>query len=108
VAVDGCMGDGSEAVDISGRASSTAAHTFEFCSDPTLNMAVFLRWDSAKKDLALVVTEPDGTRHLVDTHGQNDEGYYQAATLPSGTWTIEVENHSQGQVDYTVSLFFFH
>ena len=87
-----------------GKVSSTVTYQFEFCSDPTLNLAVFLQWGNGKKDLALVVTEPNGTQHVVDTHGQFYEGYGQGAPLPEGTWTVQVVNHSPGPVSYNLGI----
>lgn len=90
-----------------GKVSGTATYQFDYCSDPTLGMAVFLQWSNGKKDLALGVTEPNGTQHVVDTHGQFYEGYGQAAPLADGTWTVQVVNSRGGSVSYTLSVSFF-
>ena len=105
VAADCVSGAG--ATDIRGKVTTSDTQQVTFCSDPTVNLAVFLRWDSGKRDLALAVTEPNGTQHIVDTHGQNNEAYYQAAALPEGTWTIKVTNNGKSPVNYTLSVFFF-
>ena len=99
-----CAGD---SLGFTGKVSSTVTYQLDFCSDPTLNLAAFLQWGNGKKDLALVVTDPNGTQHVVDTHGQFYEGYGQGAPLPEGTWTVQVVNHSPGPVSYNLSIFFY-
>jgi hypothetical protein len=103
---EGCMGDGPERVHFEGRAHSTQTYGFDFCSDPTLALSVGLEWDNGKKDLALQVTEPDGTQHLVDHHVGWSEGYIQGPPLPEGTWIVEVINNSSGAVGYSLNIAF--
>jgi len=90
-----------------GKVTSTVTRQFDFCSDPSLSMALFLQWSNGKKDLGLVVTEPNGTQHVVDTHGQFYEGYGQAPPLLEGTWTVQIVNNGSGPVSYTLSVSFF-
>jgi hypothetical protein len=106
VTADGCMGDEPERVHFDGRANSTDVYQFDFCSDPNLGLSVGLNWRTEKKDLALRVTEPDGTQHLVDHDVGFTEGYGQAPPLPEGTWTIEVINNGNGAVKYSLNFGF--
>ena len=101
-----CMGDGPERITYTGRAGSSEMHQFDFCSDPTLFLFVGLSWDNGTKDLALRVTEPNGTQHFIDHPDGTSEGYAQAAPLPKGTWTIEVINMGPGSVKYRLNLGF--
>ena len=90
-----------------GRAGSTVTYEFDYCSDPTLALHVGLQWSNGKKDLALRITEPDGTQHVVDHLGGTSEGYIQGAPLDEGTWTVEVINKSNGSASYSLSVTFF-
>ncbi len=106
VTAQGCMGDEPGREHFDGRAKSTDMYEFDFCSDPTLSISVLLNWRTEKKDLALRVTEPDGTQHLVDHHVGFTEGYSQAAPLPEGPWTVEVINDDNGAVKYSLTIAF--
>ncbi len=91
-----------------GTAGSTETYQFNFCSDPTLMLGVGVQWSNARKDLALRVTEPDGTQHFVDNPVGTSEQYVQAAPLPEGTWTVEVINMGKGSVQYALTVGFAH
>ena len=101
-----CIDDGPGSTVMGGRAGSTVSYQFDFCSDPTLMMGVGVQWDRANKDLALRVTEPNGTQHLVDSTVGTHEQYVQGAPLPEGTWTVEVINMSRGKVDFALTIAF--
>ncbi len=101
-----CMGDEPEGVGIHGRAGSTSTEQFAYCSDTTLMLIVSVQWDNPKKDLALRVTEPDGTEHFVDHAVGTSETYRQSAPLPEGIWTVEVINNGNGSVKYGLSIVF--
>jgi len=80
-----------------------AVHTAEFCSDPNTDLLVALNWGDAKKDLRLVVTDPNGAVFVVDGHSpQPYEVYARAAPLPEGKWTFAVEYNGKGKVKYSL------
>ncbi len=87
-----------------GRAASTVTYQFDYCSDPTFNLAVSLLWGNAKKDLALRVTSPTGVVYFEDSHG----GFFESLLVPSsvseGTWTVEVINTGRGSVSYELNI----
>ena len=99
-----CMGDEPESVGFNGATTSTAAYAFEFCSDASLDLQVLINWSNARKDLALRVTEPNGTVHWVDHANTTAESYFQAAPLPEGAWQIDVVNMTGGMVKYSESI----
>ena len=99
-----CLGDSPESFGMTGSAAPASTYQFDFCSDPTLDLQVLINWGNSKKDLALRVTEPDGTVHWVDHSRTLTESYFQAAPLPEGTWTIDVVNQSGGNVKYSQSI----
>ena len=102
----GCMGEEPEATAIHGRSGSSETYQFDFCSDPTLRLFVSLTWSNGKKDLALLVTAPDGTQHLRDRDAGTIEVFGQRAPLQEGTWTVEVINNGNGSVAYGLSIVF--
>ena len=106
VTADGCMGEEPETVRYQGAAASTDEYGFEFCSDESLGLMVVLQWSNSKKDLALRVTEPSGTVHIVDNDIGIVENFQLQAPLDEGDWTIEVINDGHGKVKYglTISL----
>jgi hypothetical protein len=99
-----CMGDAPESLGFNGATTSTAEYQFEFCSDPSLDLQVLINWSNVRKDLALRVTEPNGTVHWVDHVNTTTESYFQAAPLPEGPWQIEVVNKTGGMVKYSESI----
>ncbi len=98
-----CIGSGST---MKGTTSSAVTYQFTHCSDPTLALSVALAWGNAKKDLALRVTEPNGTQHFADQSSSITEGYFQAPPVAEGTWTVEVINKSNGKVDFGLNIAF--
>jgi len=99
-----CMGDEPESVGFNGATNSTAVYAFEFCSDPSLDLQVLINWSNARKDLALRVTEPNGTVHWVNHVNTTTESYFQVAPLPEGAWQIDVVNMTGGMVKYSESI----
>ena len=87
-----------------GRAASTVTYEFDYCSDPTLNLAVSLLWGNAKKDLALQVTSPTGVVYFEDSHGGFFESLLVPSSLSEGTWTVEVINTGRGSVSYELNI----
>ena len=76
-------------------------HTAKFCSDPDMGLLVALNWGNAKKDLRLVVIDPNGNTFVVDGHNpQPYEVYAQDGPLPEGKWTIMVEYDGKGKTKY--------
>ena len=100
----GCMGDEAGVTAVKGRAPD--AYEFDFCSDPTLDMIVTLTWSNTNKDLALIVTAPDGTAHVSDWHVGGIEVSQHRASLQEGSWTIDVVNNDKGNVAYALSIVF--
>jgi hypothetical protein len=85
------------------KAGKAAVHVAEFCSEPDEDVMAALNWRSAKKDLRLVVTDPDGNVVVVDRHiPQPYEVYAQAGPLSEGKWTFAVEYDGKGKVDYSL------
>jgi hypothetical protein len=82
---------------------SEANHTIRFCSDPDADFGAALNWRNAKKDLRLVITDPEGTVYVMDRHVQQS---YEVAVipgpLPEGDWTISVEYDGKGKVSYSL------
>ncbi len=101
-----CTGAVSGTTVYTGRAGSTVSQQFDFCSDPALELVVSLQWSKASKDLALLVTDPNGVRHLVDHPVGTSEAYRQEGPLPEGTWTVDVINNSAGSVQYALTVTF--
>ena len=87
-----------------GRAASTVTYEFDYCSDPTFNLAVSLLWGNAKKDLALRVTSPTGVVYFEDSHGGFFESLLVPSSLSEGTWTVEVINTGRGSVSYELNI----
>jgi len=109
VAFDGSAPSGAAACDNfsswSGTVSSgkEAVHTAQFCSEPDDDLLVALNWGNAKKDLRLVVTDPDGNVFVVDGHSpQPYEVYAQADPLPDGEWSFMVEYDGKGKIKYNL------
>ncbi len=100
-----CAGDGPGSTTYDGRTAAGGTYQFDFCSDPSLMLSVDLQWNNGKKDLALRVTEPDGTMHVADARGSS-EHLLQRAPLEEGTWTVEVVNKSNGSVSYALTISF--
>lgn len=48
------------------KSGKAVVHVAEFCSDPDDDLLAALNWRNAKKDLRLVVTDPDGNVFVVD------------------------------------------
>ena len=85
------------------QSGQKVGHTAQFCSDPTDGLLVALNWGDAKKDLRLVVTDPDGNVFVVDGHApQPYEVYARAGPLPEGNWTFAVQYGGQGKVKYSL------
>ena len=85
------------------KGGKAAVHVAEFCSGPDEDVMAALNWRSAKKDLRLIVTDPDGNVVVVDRHiPQPYEVYAQAGPLPEGKWTFAVEYDGKGKVDYSL------
>jgi hypothetical protein len=93
-----------------GHVSPGAAVVYEttFCSDPGANFYVWLSWGKYKpdKDLALVVTAPDGLEYHVDHHNSSAETLTVYAPLSEGTWSIEVVNNGSRNVNYDLTFGF--
>jgi uncharacterized protein YfaP (DUF2135 family) len=82
-------------------AREETAHTATLCSDQDVDLLAALSWSTAKKDLRLVVIDPDGNVFVVDGHRrQSYEFYSQAGPLPEGEWTFIVEYDGTGKVKY--------
>lgn len=103
----GCVGDGPESNVYSGRASGITMYQFDFCSDPTLMLSVDLQWSNGKKDLALEITDSNGTAYIADARGAS-EHFLARAPLAEGTWTVEVVNKGSGSVAYSLTISFVH
>jgi len=85
------------------KSGKAVVHAAEFCSDPDDDVLAALNWRNAKKDLRLVVTDPDGNVFVVDGHvPQPYEVYAQAGPLPEGKWTFAVEYDGKGKVNYSL------
>ncbi len=100
VTVEGCMGEEPESAGYQGTAASTVEYGFTFCSDESLGLRLTLQWSNSKKDLALRVTEPDGTVHFIDNDIGVVENFVLQAPLDEGDWTIEVINNGHGKVKF--------
>ena len=89
-----------------GSVSTTTTHTFDLCPAPNLAFSTLVNWRDELLDLALRVTEPDGTEHLIDHVGNVGfvEGWSTPPPLQNGIWTITVINKSGGSVAYSLSI----
>ena len=93
-----------------GRVASGGSASYEmgFCSDPTDGFAVYLTWGNYRpeKDLALLVTDPNGNQYFVDHEGTAAETFIASPPLAEGTWQVTVVNVGSHNVKYELSMGF--
>jgi len=94
-----------------GRVSpgGSASYTMNFCSDPADYFVAWVSWGNRidpAKDLALQVTDPNGTQYVVDREDTAIEVFMAGPNLSEGTWQVEVINHGSRSVKYELSMGF--
>jgi len=97
--------------DVTGRVSpgGSASYTMNFCSDPADYFVAWVSWGNRidpAKDLALQVTDPNGTQYVVDREDTAIEVFMAGPNLSEGTWQVEVINHGSRSVKYELSMGF--
>ncbi len=87
---------------------SSSEYGISFCSSPEANFNVHLKWGKyhPDKDLALLVTAPDGMVFFVDNDPSAAETLTVYGPLPEGSWTIEVINQGTKRVNYELTFGF--
>lgn len=89
-------------------AGSSAEYSMTLCSDPDQTFVVYVSWGRYKeeKDLALLITDPEGNQTYVDTDESAAELFIDYGPLSEGTWNVEVINKGSRNCNYNLSMGF--
>jgi hypothetical protein len=89
-------------------AGSSVDFSMTLCSDPDQTFVVYVSWGryKADKDLALLITDPEGKEWFVDNDPSAAELFIGHGPLAEGTWHVQVINEGTRNCNFNLSMGF--